>query len=95
MRILTRLKDAEDADNMDDAEVVCEGRTCFVGLDTVSKAKVYELLRLVLISDDSEQGKGVERYSLNEEGRAMVNDPNYIPKIVPLLTADHDDQGSL
>ena len=85
MRILTRLKAAEDVDNLDDAEIVCEGRTCYVGLDTVSKAKVYELLRLVLISDDSEQGGGLEHYSLNEEGRAMVDDPNYIPKIVPLL----------
>ena len=84
MRILTRLKEAEDADNLDDAEIVCEGRTCYVGLDTVSKATVFELLRLVLISDDSEQGKGVERYSLNEEGRAMVADPKYIPKIVAL-----------
>ena len=86
MRILERLKAAEDADELDDAEIVCEGRVCYVGLDTVSKAKVYELLRYVLIRDDSEQDKGVERYSLNEEGRAIVADPSYVPKIVTLLS---------
>lgn len=85
MRILTRLKAAEDADDLYAAEVVCEGRVCYVDLDTVSKAKVYELLRLVLLRDDSEQGKGFERYSLNEEGRAMVDDPNYVPKIISFL----------
>lgn len=84
MRVLTQMKDAEDTDDFDDAEIVCEGRSCYVGLDSISKATVNELLRLVLISDDSD-GKGVERYSLNEEGRAMVADPDYIPKIVPLL----------
>lgn len=84
-RILSRLKDAEDADNLEDAEIVCDGRVCYVGLDTVSKAKVFELLRLVLISDDTDTGGGLERYSLNEEGRAIVSDPFYIPKIVKIL----------
>ncbi len=93
MRVLTRLKDAEDADNLDDAEIVCDGRTCYVGLTSIAKATVNQLLRLVLISDDSDQGGGMERYSLNEEGRAMVNDPNYIPKIVPILAADHAAAG--
>ena len=90
MRILTRLKAAEDADDLDAAEVVCEGRTCYLDLDTVSKAKVYELLRLVLLRDVTDQNGKIERYTLNEEGRAMVDDPNYMPKIVSLTTADHD-----
>ena len=85
MRILKRMTEAEAIEEWEDAEIVCDGRTCYVGLDSISKACVYELLRFVLISDESEQGKGVERYSLNEEGRAMVADPNYVPKIVPLL----------
>ena len=86
------MKQAEDADNLDDAEIVCEGRYCYVGLDSISKATVNELLRLILISDDSDQNGKMERYSLNEEGRAMVNDPNYIPKIVSILDAAHSGQ---
>jgi len=95
MRVLLRLQEAEDADNLDDAEIVCEGRDCYIGLTSISKATVNQLLRLVLIRDDSDWGGGMERYSLNEEGRAMVKDPNYIPKIVPILAAQGqtvDDQ---
>ena len=90
--MLTQMKEAENADNLDDAEIVCEGRYCYVGLDSISKATVNELLRLILISDDSDQNGKMERYSLNEEGRAMVNDPNYIPKIVSILAAAHSEQ---
>ena len=86
MSILTRLNDAEDRDDLDDAEVVCEGRTCYLGLDAVSKAKVYELLRLVLLRDATDQNGQMERYTLNEEGRAMVKNPDYVPKIVSLTT---------
>ena len=94
MQILTQLKDAEDADNLDDAEIVCEGRSCYVGLRSISKATVNELLRVVLIRDDSDQNGKLERYSLNEEGRSMVADPTYIPKIVLLLSTDHDGHAS-
>ena len=93
MRALVRMKDAESADNLDDAEIVCEGRTCYIGLDLIAKATVNELLRLVLIRDDSDQNGKVERYSINEEGRAILDDPNYIPKIVPILNAAHSEQG--
>ncbi len=92
LRVLTRMKQAEGADNRDDAEIVCEGRAAYVGLDSISKATVNELLRLVLIRDDSDQGSKVERYSLNEEGRAMVNDPKYVPKIVPIRAAAEKGQ---
>ena len=82
LSVLQRMKDAEDADNLDDAEIVCEGRYCYVGLDSISKAAVNELLVFCLIRDDSDQGGKVERYTLNEEGQAMVSDPTYVPKIV-------------
>ncbi len=85
MRVLLRMQEAENADNLDEAEIVCEGRYCYVGLVSISKATVNELLRVVLIHDDSDQGGGMERYSLNEEGRAMVKDPNYTPKIEAFL----------
>lgn len=84
-RTLVRMQEAEDDDEYG-GEIVCEGRVCYVGLDRISKATVFELLRYVLISDESEQGKGVERYTINEEGRAMVADPNYRPKILDLLS---------
>jgi len=83
--ILERLKAAENRDELWEAEVVCEGRTCYLGLDRVSKAQIYELLRLVLISDTTDQGEGLERYELNEEGRAMLAQTDYQPKILKHL----------
>lgn len=71
-RHLQRLKDAEDRDDFDDAEIVCEGRECYIGTDAIAKRVVFELLRLCLLKDESEQGKGVERYTINEEGRAIA-----------------------
>ncbi len=85
-RVLEKLKEAEDADELFDAEIVCEGRVCYVGLDTIAKRTVNELLRLVLISDNATVEKAIERYSLNEEGRAILEDPNYVPKIVPIMS---------
>lgn len=90
-KALKRMKAAEDADDLYSAEIVCEGRECYVGLDRIAKATVFELLRYVLIHDDSEQGKGVERYTLNEEGRAILADPNYQPKILAALRESSGD----
>ena len=88
MRVLIEMQDAEKKDNLYDAEIVCFGRYCYVGLECISKATVNELLRLVLIHDDSDAGGGMERYSLNEEGRVMVSDPHYIPKIIAIINAN-------
>lgn len=68
--------------------IVCEGRECYVGLTKIAKATLNELLHLCLVSDDSDQGKGVERYTLNEDGRAILADQNYVPRIVRALTGN-------
>jgi hypothetical protein len=91
-KTLARMKTAEDADELADAEIVCEGRECWIGLTKIARRTLNELLRLCLVHDDSEQGKGVERYTLNSEGRAMVADPNYVPMIAKLLTGDGDEK---
>lgn len=83
-RLLNQLVKAED-DTVYGAEVVCEGRSCYIGLNHVRKATVNELLRLCLLSDDTDQNSSVERYSINEEGRAILRNPEYVPKIVPHL----------
>lgn len=84
------MLEAEEAEDFDEAEIVCEGRECWLGLGKISRKTVYQLLQLCLISDSGEKGKGVERYVLNEEGRAMARDPLYVPKIVAILAAEAD-----
>lgn len=83
--VLRRMKAAEDDDNLDDAEIVVEGRTCYIGLRLISKATVNELLRLCLIQDDSDQNGKLERYTINEEGRAILSNPTYKPQILAAL----------
>lgn len=82
MRALTEMRDAEAREAWANAEIVCEGRTCYLGLRSISRATVNELLRYVLVRQDSESGTRLERYSINEEGLAIVVDPSYRPKIL-------------
>lgn len=77
------MQAAEAVDNLDDAEVVCDGRACYVGLRPVARATVNQLLRLVLLREDG-AGGGMERYTLNEESRALLKDPGYVPQILKL-----------
>ncbi len=81
-RVLARMLEAEQAEQFEDAELVCEGRQCWVGLEQTSRAVVNELLREVLIRDIGEGGKGAERYTLNEDGRLAAADPTYkVPEL--------------
>ena len=79
--VLRYMLDEENRGNFEDAEIVCDGRSCFVGIedpDPVSKATVNELLRCVLIRTASEPG-AMERYGLNEDGRKAALDPTWLP----------------
>lgn len=81
-RVLTEMLKAEQAERFDDAELVCEANQCWIGLEQTSRAVVNELLREVLIRDQGEGGKGVERYTLNDDGRRAALDPSYtVPEL--------------
>lgn len=81
-RVLARMLKAEQVEQFDDAELVCDGRQCWVGLEQTSRAVVNELLREALIRDTSDVGKGAERYTLNEDGRRAAVDPGYkVPEL--------------
>ena len=82
-QLLERLYEAEREERYEDAEIVCDGRECWIGLEKTSRQIVYQLLRLCVIGDVSDGG--TERYTLNEEGRKVVNDPTYVPIICKTL----------
>ncbi len=69
-----------------DGELVVEGGEVWYGLKRTNVATVNNLLRLCLIRDESGDGamsdNTFRRYSLNEEGRAILNRPGYEPMIV-------------
>lgn len=66
----------------EEAKLVCDGAQCWIGLDHTSRTIVNELLRLALIRDEGESGKGIERYTLNEDWRRAAVDPTYqVPEL--------------
>lgn len=76
-KLLKKLSESEE-----DELVWCKGGGWWIDLSKVNGRVVKELLTMVLISD---QGFGSDTYlvyELNEEGRAMLEDPTYEPKIV-------------
>jgi hypothetical protein len=78
--ILTHLRDDEDPD------LICFKNECWCGEEKTSKRVVNELLRLVLISEDSGFGEKVQRYHINEWGLKVLENPRYIRTIVRKLS---------
>jgi hypothetical protein len=71
--ILTRMRDAPE--DSDDGELVFDGgRVAWLGLEHVAPRTVFKLLRLCAISADQfSKGGGVERFTINETGRALLD----------------------
>jgi hypothetical protein len=76
--ILKLMVKAEAAEAFEDAELVCERTLCFVGCRNTSRAIVNELLRHALLRDMSEAGAGIERYTLNSDGRLAALDRSHV-----------------
>jgi len=64
----------ESADPDYEDEIVCERRSCWIGTQRVSPAALDELLRLVALRDVSE-GAAVQRYRINDVGKALHRNP--------------------
>lgn len=72
-----------------EGDLVVEGIEAWIGFERTSVAAVNRLLRLCLLHDDSKDGAMGEckarYYSINEEGRRVLRDANYVPMIVKHL----------
>lgn len=72
-----------------EGELVEEGREVWYDLERTNVATVRRLLRLCLISDEGKDGcfthGSYRRYSINEEGRKIVEDPAYKPKVLEAI----------
>lgn len=85
LRTLREMVAAENDGFYEDAEIVCDGVECWVGARRIARATVNVLLRLCLVADQSEGNGGVEHYGLNDEGRALAANPDYVPSIAAHL----------
>ena len=75
--ILKKMVAADADEDYEDAELVCEGRECWLGHWRIRRAAVNELLLNCLISDRGEE-KGIERFAINEDGRKAAIDRSYV-----------------
>jgi hypothetical protein len=73
--------EAENDDRFDDAEIVCDGNSCWLGIRRVRIATVHELLRVMALKDSS-AGSKVQRYLINGSGRALHAKPELAQEIV-------------
>ena len=79
-RVLQALDDDGNCD------LVREGQEVWYGLERTNTTVLKKLLRLCLVSADDwgHAETGYERYEINEDGRGVVQDPNYVPRILRL-----------
>lgn len=94
--ILMHMDAEEKAGNHEDAEIVCEGFICYLGIDRISHRTVTNLLSHCCVSSSKDEGSSMDRFTLNGTGRAALED-NGVPERVRLALISNiavDQSGS-
>lgn len=81
--VLRQMDAEEKAGNHEDAEIVCEGFVCYIGVDRISYRTVTNLLSHCCISLTTDEGSSIARFGLNGTGRAALEDAD-VPERVRL-----------
>jgi len=88
LKVCRDMARAEQDDDLEAAEIVCDKGECWLGYRRISKATVNKMLRLCLLRDSSDTN-GCQRYTLNSEGKALAKNPEHLPLICKAV-GDHD-----
>lgn len=80
IRAVKEMADAETRENYEDAEIVGSGIEFWLGARRIHAGTVKRMLIACLVSSEG-IGTNYERHTLNEDGRCLASDPNYIPRI--------------
>ncbi len=81
--VLRQMDAEQKAENHEDAEIVCEGFICYLGIERISYRTVSNLLSHCCISSTKDEGSSMDRFSLNGTGRAALEDED-VPERVRL-----------
>lgn len=81
IEILMHLRDDEDPD------LVCCKGVWWCGEEKTSGKIANQLLRFILISEDGYSSEDVRRYHINEWGRRVLDEPDFLLEIVKKLYA--------
>jgi len=71
-RVLGMMLAAEEADRYEDAEIIRDGREVWVGEHRTNNRVLNDLLAGVLVHAEEPMGAKIERFTLNEDGRAVA-----------------------
>jgi hypothetical protein len=82
--VLKAMAAALDAEDYDEAELVVDGRSTWLGYEKVPRRVVIELLEVVAIRDISDGGK-LQRYVISGTGRAILEDPETAFRVMSAL----------
>jgi len=92
--ILREMIAADRMGNYEDAEIVREGRSCWLGCVRVSPGIVDALLAYAAITLASEPGAALERYVVTGTGRRIADDPTVAGKVMAaMLSGGSFDSG--
>lgn len=72
-RALAEMREAEVADNHEDAEIVCDGGECWLGLRRVNRNTVNALLEVLAVRHDTLGG--ADHYTLNDTMAVVAGKP--------------------
>lgn len=84
IEVLTTMLAADEAGDHDDAEIVCEGRSCWLGTERLTRKLVDSLVVHVAVSYVSEPGS-LERYVINGTGKQIVRNPSVADSVLKAL----------
>lgn len=87
MDMLRQMQAAEDREEWDEAELVCEGFDCWLGIEKFSRKTVNVCLRYVAIRLVSEPGSA-ERYMISGTGKAILQDPKAADRVLACLLSN-------
>lgn len=82
--VLEQMGDADKRGAYEESELICEGNLCYLDISRISRHTVLVLLQYMAISTISEPGS-LERYEINETGRAILEAPWLATKLARRL----------
>jgi hypothetical protein len=91
--VLVTLKEAEEREDRgeaipedySEAEIVCDGLTCYLGDRPISWRTVKALLEVVAISDRSITGDSGRIFMINDVGRSITRRPELADEVAASL----------
>jgi hypothetical protein len=82
LKLLAAMNEPLDEDY--ESEIVREARQCWFGSERVSGRVLNEAIRCRAVDDVSDEG-GIERYVINEIGRAVLRRPDLAGEIAAAI----------